>query len=168
MTLGLLHWTVDLLLGAIGGADKAIKAREFAQETHQAHATGTHCSAYQMSPKDQAMEEGQTWATGQKGHDGGMCVKTFLIGPPGRKRAAGNRKRLGGLTQGEPLGVPSKRLIEECSASGAIPSWAAMVMAAWLGLDDGSHSDLLGGSFAFVSAWLRMARSPPRVHPSPY
>jgi len=97
-----------------------------------------------MYPKDQAMQEGQTWATVKKGHDGGMFVKTFLICPPGLQRAAGNLKRLGGLTQGEPLGVQSKILIEEFSASGAIPSWAAIVIAAWLGLDYGSHSDLLG------------------------
>src|SRR5262249_18030589 len=109
-----------------------------------------------------------TWATVKKGHDGGMFVKTFLICPPGLQRAAGNLKRLGGLTQGEPLGVQSKILIEEFSASGAIPSWAAIVIASWLGLDYGSHSDLLGCSFAFVSVWLRMARSPPRVHRSRY
>src|SRR5262249_15284765 len=138
-----LELRVDLLLGGIGGADKAIKAREFEQETHQANATGTHFSAYQMYPKDQAMQEGQTRATVKKGHDGGMFVKTFLIRPPGLKRAAGHLKRLGGLTQGEPLGVEIKILIEEFSASGAIPSWGAIVIASWLGLDYGSHSDLL-------------------------
>jgi len=62
------------------------------------------------------MQEGQTWATVKKGHDGEMCVTTCLLGPPGLQRAAGHLKRLGGLTQGEPLGVQSKRLLEEFSA----------------------------------------------------
>jgi hypothetical protein len=51
-----------------------------------------------------------------------MFVKTVLIRPPGLQRAAGHIKRLGGLTQGEPLGVQIAILIEEFRASGAIPS----------------------------------------------
>ena len=44
----LLHLTVDLLLRPIGGRDKAIKAGELQQQTHQANATGTDFGAHQM------------------------------------------------------------------------------------------------------------------------
>ena len=44
----LLHLAVDLVLDAIGGADQPIQASEFEQQTHQAHATGTHFGAHQM------------------------------------------------------------------------------------------------------------------------
>jgi hypothetical protein len=94
-------------------------------------------------PEHQTMHEGQPWDTVEKGHDGGMFVKTFLRRPPCLQRATGQIKRLGGLTQGEPLGVQIAILIEEFRASRAIPSWGAIIMASWLGLDDGSHSDLL-------------------------
>jgi hypothetical protein len=78
-----------------------------------------------------------------------MVVEALLVRPPGLQRAAGNLKRLGRLTQGEPLGLQSEILIEEVRAWGAIPSWGAIIMAfaiimaLWMSLDDGSHSDLL-------------------------
>jgi hypothetical protein len=96
-----------------------------------------------MYPEHQTMQEGQPWGTVEKGHGGGMFIKTFLIRPPCLQRAAGNLKRLGGLTQGESLGVQIAILIEEFRASGAIPSWGAIIIASWCGLDDGSHRDLL-------------------------
>jgi hypothetical protein len=96
-----------------------------------------------MYAEHQTMQEGKTRGTVKKDHDGGMFVKTFLIRPPCLQRAAGNVKRLGGLTQGKPLGLQIAILIEECSALGAIPSWGTIIMASWYGLDDGSHSDLL-------------------------
>jgi hypothetical protein len=68
------------------------------------------------------MQEGQPWGTVEKGHDSGMFVKTFLMRPPGLERATGHIKRLGGLTQREPLGLQIAVLIEECSALGAIPA----------------------------------------------
>jgi hypothetical protein len=55
----LLHLAVDLLLGAIGGGDKAVEACEFEKEAHQANATGTHFSAHQMYPENETMQEGQ-------------------------------------------------------------------------------------------------------------
>jgi len=79
----------------------------------------------------------------EKGHDGGMFVKTFLIRPPGLKRATRNLKGLGRLTQREPLGLQSAILIEEVSALGAIPAWGAILIALCFGLDNGSHCDLL-------------------------
>ncbi len=139
----LLHLPVDLLLSAIGRADKPIKAREFQEQAHQANATRTHFRTHQVYPEHQTMQEGQPWGPVEKGHDGGMFVKTFLIRPPCLQRAAGHIKRLGGLTQGEPLGLPIAILIEAFRASGAIPSWGTIIMASWCGWDDGSHRDLL-------------------------
>jgi len=140
---GLLHLTVALGLRPRGGGDTALKAGAFHQQTPQAHATGTHCRTHQGYPEHQTRQEGQPWDTVEKGHDGGMVVTTFLRRPPCLPRATGPIKRLGGLTEGEPLGVQIAILIEECSASGAIPSWGTIRMASWLGLDDGAHRNLL-------------------------
>jgi hypothetical protein len=89
------------------------------------------------------MQEGKPRGAVEKGHDGGMLIKTFLMHPPGLKRTPGNLKRFGRLTQGEPLGLQIEILIEEFSALGAIPSWGAIIIPSGFGLDDGSHSDLL-------------------------
>ena len=51
----LLHLPVDLLLGAIGGTDKAVKAGACEQETHQANATRTDFDTDQVDGQDQAM-----------------------------------------------------------------------------------------------------------------
>jgi hypothetical protein len=131
------------LLGAIGGRDKAVKAGECEQQTHQANATRTDFRAHQMDPEHETMQEGQPRSALKKGHNGRMFVEALLVRPPSLERAAGNLKRRGRLTQGEPLGLQSEILIEEVRASGAIPSWAAIIMALWMDLDDGSHSDLL-------------------------
>src|SRR5712692_864999 len=102
-----------------------------------------------MYPENETMQEGQPRRALKKGHDGRMFVEALLVRPPGLKRAAGNLKRLGRLTQGESLGLQSEIRIEEVRASGAIPSWGtiimafAIIMALWMGLDYGSHSDLL-------------------------
>src|SRR6266516_4677701 len=95
-----------------------------------------------------------------------MFVKTVLRRPPCLQRATGHMKRLGGLTQGEPLGLQIAILIEESSASGAIPSWGKIIMASWFILFVGAYINLLVSSFAFVLAWLRMARSPTRFNPA--
>jgi hypothetical protein len=89
------------------------------------------------------MQEGKTWGTLKTGHDGGVFVQTFLIDPPRLKRATGNIKCLGGLTQGESLSLQIEILIEEFSASGTIPSWGAITIASGCGLDYGCHRDLL-------------------------
>jgi len=102
-----------------------------------------------MDPENETMQEGQPRRALKKDHNARMFVEALLVRPPGLQRAAGNLKRLGRLTQGEPLGLQSEILIEEVRASGAIPSWGAIIMAfaiimaLWMGLDDGSHSDLL-------------------------
>src|SRR5215204_4843860 len=102
-----------------------------------------------MDPENETMQEGQPRSALKKDHNARMFVKALLVHPPGLKRAAGNLKRRGCLTQGEPLGLQSEILIEEVRAAGAIPSWGAIIMACaiimalWRGLDDGSHSDLL-------------------------
>src|SRR6266404_9206350 len=69
--------------------------------------------------------------------------ETMQVGPPVLKCTAGHLKRLGGLTQGEPVGLQTKILIEECSTLGARPAWGAIIMALCFGLDYGAHSDLL-------------------------
>jgi hypothetical protein len=102
-----------------------------------------------MYPENETMQEGQPRRALKKDPHGRMFVEALLVRPPGLQRAAGNLKRLGRLTQGESLGLQSEILIEEVRASGAIPSWGtiimafAIIMALWMGLDDGSHSDLL-------------------------
>ena len=68
------------------------------------------------------MQEGKPRSTLKKGHDGGMLVEALLVRPPGLKRAAGNLKRLGRLTQGEPLGLQIEILIEELQRVGCDPS----------------------------------------------
>ena len=94
----LLHLAVDLLLGAIGGRDKAVKAGECEQQTHQANATRTDFRAHQMDPEHETMQEGQPRSALQKGHNGRMFVEALLVRPPSLERAAGNLKRLGRLT----------------------------------------------------------------------
>jgi hypothetical protein len=139
----LLHLTVALVLSPIGSPHKSIQTRALQQEAPQANPTSADCGAHQGYPENQAMEEGQTWGTVKKGHDGGMLVEALLVRPPCPKRAAGNMQSLGCLTQGEPLGLQSVILVKECSASGAIPAWAMILVASLLVLDDGSHNDLL-------------------------
>jgi hypothetical protein len=97
------------------------------------------------------MQEGKPRATVKKGDNGRMLVKALLVGPLCLKRAAGNRKCSGRLTQGETLGLQIAILIEELDALGTIPAWVTIGVAALRGLDDGSHSDLLVLSFALVS-----------------
>ena len=110
------------------------------------------------------MQEGQPRGTMKKGDNSGVFVEALLVRPPGLKSAAGHRKCFGRLTQGETLGLQSAILIEEISALGAIPAGVTISVALLRGLDDGSHSDLLVLSCAFVSSWLRMARSPTRFN----
>jgi hypothetical protein len=145
----LLHLAVDLLLGPIRRADKPIKARELQEQAHQTNATRPNFGAHQMYPENQAMQEGKPRATVKKGDNGRMLVEALLVGPPCLQRAAGNRKCLGRLTQGEPLGLQIAILIEDLSALGAIPAWVKISVASLLELDDGSHSDLLCQSLAF-------------------
>jgi len=89
------------------------------------------------------MQEGQPWGTVEKGHDGGMCVKTVLIRPPCLQRAAGHIKRLGGLTQGEPLGLQVTILRKQLSTFDAIPALVALIIATLRILDDCAHRYLL-------------------------
>jgi hypothetical protein len=89
------------------------------------------------------MEEGKPWGTVKKGHDGRRRVEALLVRPPGLQRAAGNMQSLGGLTQGEPLGLQIAILVKECSAAAAIPAGVMLIVASLLALDDGSHNDLL-------------------------
>ena len=148
---GRLHLTVALVLRPLGGRDQAIKAGELHQQTHQAHATGADFGAHQVDPEHQTMQESQPWGTVEKGHDGGMFVKTVLIRPPCLQRAAGHIKRLGGLTQGEPLGLQIAVLLKELGAFDALPTLVAIIVASLRILDDGSHSDLLFPPFASIS-----------------
>ncbi len=89
------------------------------------------------------MQEGKPRGTLEKGHHSGMFVKTFLIRPPGLKRAPGNLTCLSGLTHREPLRFQIERVIEELSALGAIPAGGTMSVALLCLLDYRSHSDLL-------------------------
>jgi hypothetical protein len=95
-----------------------------------------------VDPDNETMQEGKAWGTLKKGHDGGVFIKTFLIRPPRPKRATGNIKGLGGLTQGKPLGLQIEILIEAFSALGAIPSRGVITIASGRGLDYGCHRDL--------------------------
>ena len=104
------------------------------------------------------MQEGQTWGTLQKGHDSGMLIEAFVIRLPCLKRAAGHLKLLGCLTLGDALGLQLEILIKAFSAFSAIPVWVAIVIASWLGLDYGAHSDLLCHPLPVCYAWLKNER----------
>jgi hypothetical protein len=110
------------------------------------------------------MQAGKPRAPVKKGDNGRRLVKALWVGPPCLPRAAGHLKGSGRLTQGETLGLQSTILSEERSALGASPGWVTISVASLRGLDDGSHRDLLGVSFALVSSGLRMARAPTRFH----
>jgi hypothetical protein len=140
---GRLHLTVALVLRPLGGRDQAIKAGELHQQTHQAHATGADFGAPQVDPEHPTMQESQPWGTVEKGHDGGLFVKTVLRRPPCLQRAAGHIKRLGGLTQGEPLGLQVTIRRTQLSTFDAIPALVALILATWRLLDDCAHRDLL-------------------------
>ena len=139
----LLHLAVDLLLHPIGGCDKAIKAREFEKQTHQANATGTNLNTDQMDRQDQSMQEGKTRRTVKKGHDSGTRIEALVVGLPGLERAAGNIEQLGCLPMGEPLRLQSAIALKQFSASGSLPAWVTIVVASLLILDDCSHGYLL-------------------------
>jgi hypothetical protein len=72
-----------------------------------------------------------------------MLVEALLVRPPCLKRAAGNIKRLGGLTQGEPLGLQAAILRKQFSTFDAIPALVTILIATLLVMDYGSHSYLL-------------------------
>ena len=46
---------VELLLRAIGSADKPLEARDLQEQIHQAHPTGAHCGTDQVERQDQAI-----------------------------------------------------------------------------------------------------------------
>jgi hypothetical protein len=139
----LLYLAVDLLLDAIGSHHKAVKGREVKQQTHQANAAGAHFGAHQVNGDNQAMQEGKPRGTVKKGDNRRVLVEALVVGSPGLQGAARHLKRLGRLTQGEPLGMQLTILIEELSTWGATPVLGAIIIALCTGLDYGSHSDLL-------------------------
>jgi len=75
---GLFYATVDLLLRAVGGADKPIEARELQEQTHQANPTGTHFGIHQVGRQHQPMQEGETCNTVKKRHDCGASHRDAL------------------------------------------------------------------------------------------
>ncbi len=147
---GLLHVAVDLLLRPIGGRDKALKAGEWPQQTHQANATRPHFWTHQGYPEHQTMQKSQPWGTVDKGHNGRRFVQPFLIRPPCLKRAAGHVKHLGRLTLGHPLGFTLAIALTLLRPFEALPALMAIRLATLRVLDDCSHRDRLFRSFACV------------------
>jgi hypothetical protein len=138
-----LHLPVDVLLGPIGGRDKAIETGELYQQTYQANATGPDFGAHQVDGDHQAMQESKPRSTLEKGHHGAMLIEAPVMGPPGPKRAAGDIECLGGLPQGKPLRFQVEIPVEQLSALAAIPAAGTIRVALLAVLDDGSHGDLL-------------------------
>jgi len=139
---GLLHLPVPLVRRPRGSGNTTSKAGALHQQTHEAHATGTHFRPHQGSPEHQTMPESATWNAVKKGHDRGTLGETCLGRLPRVEGAAGHRKLGGCLPLGEALGLPRERLLKACRAFQATPSWEVGLIA-WLpGLDEGSHSAL--------------------------
>ena len=139
----LLYLAVDLLLRPIRGCDKAIKARECEEQTHQANATGANLDTDQMGRQDQSMQEGKTRRTVKKGHDSGTRIEALVVGLPGLERAAGHIEQLGCLPMGEPLRLQIAIALKQYSASGSLPVGVMIVVASLLILDDCSYGYLL-------------------------
>jgi hypothetical protein len=139
----LFHATVDLLLRAIGGADKPMEACEPQEQTHQANPTGTHCGIHQVERSHQPMEEGETRHTLKKRHDRGALIEALLVRPPRLQCAARHVKHLCRLTLGEALGLQIAIPLTQLSAFDAVPTLMAVSIATLLILDDGAHSSLL-------------------------
>ena len=102
----------------------------------------TDFRAHQIDPEHETMQEGQPRSALER-LNSRVWWRALLVGSPGLKRAAGNVKRFGRLTQGESLGLQREVLIEELSTLSAIPAWGVLIIASLRVLDDGSHSDLL-------------------------
>src|SRR5262245_34525723 len=162
----LLHLTVDLLLGAIGGADKAVKARAGEQETHQANATSTDLDTDQVDGQDQARQEGEARDALEKRDDGGTFIEAFVVRPPGRQGTAGDLKDLRRVTLGETLSLQGAIPLKQTRAFDAIPALVTSIVASLRLWDDCAHSDLLCPPFALVSMLQRMARSLVGFHTS--
>jgi len=63
---------------------------------------------------------------------------------------SGNIKLFGGLTLGDALRSQLPILLKEGRTFESFPAWLATMVDVWQVLDDGSHSDLLCSSLAFV------------------
>ena len=138
-----------MLLTPIGRTDKAIEAGELEQETHQANATRPDFGTHQVGPDNEAMQEGQPGRTLKKGPDSGILVEAVLIGLPRLQSGSGNLKLLSRLTLGHALGSQLMVLREEICTFEPIPACLVIIVALWLGLHYGFHSDLLCSSLAF-------------------
>ena len=85
------------------------------------------------------MPEGQSLRPVNKGPDSRTRIEALGVCLPGLERAAGNMEQLGCLPMGEPLSLQSAIALKQCSASGSLPGWATIVVAALRLLDDCSH-----------------------------
>ena len=75
------------------------------------------------------MEKGQTGNAFEKFHHPRTGSEPILPCLPGLQRGAGDIKPVGGLTLGEPVGLQSAILLEQCSAMDAIPSLVPISIA---------------------------------------
>jgi len=65
-----LHTPVDPVRRPIRGADKALEACEWQEQTHQAHATRADLNTDEVEREDPAMQEREPWHAVEKRHNG--------------------------------------------------------------------------------------------------
>jgi hypothetical protein len=125
----LLPLPVARLLGAIGGADQAVKARACQQETHQAPATRTDLAPDQGEGQDQARPAGEAGDTLAKRDDRGAFIEACVVRPPGLQGTAGALQDLRRVTLGEPRSWQGARALQQTRACEAIPALVALIVA---------------------------------------
>jgi hypothetical protein len=140
--------TVDLLLSAIGGCDKAVQTTQLEEETGQAHAARPDFDANEVEGHHQPVHKSESGTTVKESGHIGTAIKGVMPCTPGLQGGSGNLKLLCSLTRGHALGSPLTRVLEEVRTFESIPAWLAVIVALLRVLDDGSHSDLLCPSLA--------------------
>ncbi len=140
--------TVDLVLSAIGGRDKAVKTAQLEEETDQAHAARSDFDTNEVEGHHQSVHTSESRATLKESGHIGTDIQGVMPCTPGLQGGSGNLKLLSNLTLGHALGSQRTILLEEVRTFESIPAWLAVIVALWRILDSGSHSDLLGQSLA--------------------
>jgi hypothetical protein len=140
--------TVDLLLSALGGRDKAVQTPQLEEETGQANTARPDFDAHEVEGQHQPVPTSESGTTLKESSHLETDIPGVMPCTPGVQRGAGNLKLLSRLTLGHTLGSQRTIGLAEVRPFEAIPAWLA-VSVTWLRvLDDGSHSDLLGPSLA--------------------
>ena len=141
--------TVDLLLSAIGGRDKAVQTTQLEEEAGQANAARPDFDANEVEGHHQPVDKRESGATLKELGHIGTDIKGVMPSPPGLQGGSGHLKLLSRLPLGHTLSSQLTIMLEEARTFESIPAWLAVIGALLRVLDDGSHSDLLCPSLAF-------------------